>query len=102
MTGLLTPDAIIFPPGFASHPDCGDRPGLMWDYLEATLGGKAHINYGVRGGEMRWAVRRARETEFFPRGHPREGQERFRWVDQENGCRFGFFVDDEARDACEN
>lgn len=47
-------------------------------------------------GQYRFMTADTRDTIYFPKGHPREGQDRYTWVDRGDGVRYGTLVDGAA------
>ena len=46
-----------------------------------------------QGGDWLFITKSTTDTIFFPNNHPRSGQPRYVWVNQSDGCRFGYLVE---------
>lgn len=96
------PDAILIPHDFEPGGKAPDRRSRVFDYCEATLGGKVYVNTGryfpaEDGAHFVFVHREPHDTLDHPTGHPAEKTPRYDWEGQPNGCRFGTLKPDAWR-----
>jgi len=46
-----------------------------------------------QGADWLFITKNPRDTIFFPNDHPRSGQNRYAWLNQPDGSRFGYLVE---------
>lgn len=110
------PDAVIFP--VSLRKPLGNTRGLSLasivmkkkvstvetaeEFLgiDFNAGGRAHcFPYAAGDNPMVFAARSPHDTLLFPNGHPKEKEPRYKWVEQEDGSRFGYLVEKEVAHA---
>lgn len=114
------PDAVMIPSEWKNRPLPGTpgEPGTSMHRSNAIiLHAEKALGTDYAGGQRAYArleggagspqgshffvTNHPHDTLYFPTAHPRAGQPRYRWEQQEDGSVFGFLVDDEARETTE-
>lgn len=96
MADTPKPDAIMVPRAYKNKGGPRESiPGLieefkpiLGDHPWFTTHGEYRIVHATRNIHVN-----------FPIGHERAGETRFRWEDRGDGVLFGYFVDEEAKNA---
>jgi len=68
-----------------------DRVCSILDIADPILGAPGKIREQPHG--RLFITREFSDTILFPRGHPRDGQPRYRWVKQPDGSEWGYLVE---------
>ncbi len=88
------PDALIIPESQKSGARMVDRVASILAVAEPLLG--VDRRQGERGyiriqpGGRLFITKDPADTLLFPKGHPRDGQERYHWIAGENQVELGF------------
>lgn len=105
-TESRTPDAVLIPDKWKGAGNALERGFALFRHAERLLDvdptsstEKVHVRIAGGGGHM-FCTKSPSDTMFFPIGHHREGQARYHWERQDDESVLGFYVDDEAREAC--
>jgi hypothetical protein len=97
-------DALFLPADRKRGARMSDRVASISDIAEPLLsvdraaGERAEIRQ-LNGGQWLFITKSVYDTIFFPTDHPRSGQPRYVWVNQPDGCRFGYLVEGALADA---
>jgi hypothetical protein len=94
----LRPDAVFLPETLKAGGRIFDRIGSICKIAEPLLEvdfprERAYIRKQPHG--RLFITRDPTDTIFFPTGHPRSGQQRYRWVQQADGADLGYLVGSE-------
>jgi hypothetical protein len=93
----LRPDAVFLPETMKSGPRIFDRIAAVSRIAEPLLEvdrSKAERTYIRKQANGRLFITRdPADTIFFPTGHLRSGQQRYRWVRQADGAELGYLVE---------
>ncbi len=95
----MRPDALWLPPNAKSGRRIFDRVAAVSRIAEPLLevdyaaGERAHIRIQQPSGRL-FITRDPADTIFFPNGHPRSGQERYRWEPGPGGAKLGYLIED--------
>jgi hypothetical protein len=97
MTPDRTPDALFLPETLKRGGRMIDRVASIADIAEPLLGvdrtrgERAYIR--LQGNGKLFITKSVTDTIYFPKGHVREGQPRYRWELQPDGAEFGYLVE---------
>jgi hypothetical protein len=58
--------------------------------VDRSQGERAYIR--IQPGGRLFVSKHVHDTILFPKGHPRDGQPRYHWVEEENGVAHGYKV----------
>ena len=92
------PDALFLPGSVKVGARIGHRIRSVCKVAEPLLevdyaGGERAIIKEQRDGRL-FIARDPAATILLPTGHPRSGQQRYRWVRQADGAELGYLVED--------
>ncbi len=94
------PDALMIRMGWEPPTNVqeGDREYRVHLYANKVLDTTAHMCDTVFDNVWKfWAPGPTREhTVNYPKAHPKAGEPRYDWVDQANGCKFGYLKPDDS------
>ena len=92
------PDAVIVPISWGAYANPRDRHKAYHDIIAPVLG--ATQVYARNQGNEHYITAATGDTLYFPYGHAREKQARYKWEDQEEfagirtpGVKFGYLVE---------
>ncbi len=91
---MKTPDALMLLETSKRGARMVDRVASIADIAEPLLevdrerGERAYIR--TQGNGKLFVSKSILDTIHFPKGHPRDGQPRYRWVVQPDGSEFGY------------
>ena len=94
------PDAVMAPVSWKVGSNSLERGIELAKRAEAALGleGAQRAYVRLATGSHHFCTASPEDTIYFPTVHARAGRDRYRWEEQPDGSRFGYYVDDEARD----
>lgn len=88
------PDALMLPEDRKRGERMVDRVASICDIAEPLLavdrarGERAYVR--LQGNGKLFVTKSIHDTILFPKGHAREGQPRYRWVQRSDGAEFGY------------
>ena len=93
----MTPDALFVDESIKSGATLFQRVASVCRYAEPILGAdraNGELVYFRKQPNGRLFITRSMDdTIYFPTGHPRSGQQRYRWERQLDGSEHGFLVE---------
>lgn len=91
------PDALIFPEKWKQGNTLYDRLDSVLTIAEAILGvGRGEAWLKRQPGGWSLIVKSPDDLLYWPLNHPLRGHERYRWVERDDGSRWGYLTE-EAR-----
>ena len=91
------PDALMIPEALKAGARMSDRVASVVEFAEPLLavdrskGERAQIR--IQPGGRLFVTKDVRDTILFPRGHQRDGQPRYNWVQGANGIEYGYLME---------
>lgn len=87
-TTTTRPDAILYPAGFRPAGAAGDPADARFAFCQQTLGtARPHVR--AYGPTQVFVTADPADSVGFATDHPMHGRDRYDWVDQPGGVKFG-------------
>lgn len=91
LSEIAKPDAVLIPAFLAPRGEVTDQAKALYEQAKTILGVEKPIARDQ--GEHKLYTLTLADTLLFPTSHRRHPESRYRWETQENGIRYGYYVD---------